>query len=56
MRETYLKEYNKEMRCCSMRDITQILIDQYRLYKNRKNVKNVKKDEKNKKNEKNEKN
>ena len=44
------------MRCCSMRDIIQTLIDQCRLRKNRNNEKNIKKNEKNEENEKNEKN
>ena len=39
-----------------MRDITQALIDQCRLHKNRNDEKNVKKDKKNEKNEKNKKN
>ena len=56
MRETYLKEYNKEIKCCSMRDIIQVFIDQCHLCKNRKNIKNVKENEKNEKNKKNEKN
>ena len=43
------------MKCCSMRDITQALIDQCRLYKNRNDEKNIKKNEKNEKNKKNEK-
>ena len=53
MREIYLKGYNEEMRCCSVRDITQTLIDQCRLCKNRYDEKNVKKNEKNEKNKKN---
>ena len=44
------------MRCCSMRDIIQIFIDQYRLRKSRNDEKNVKENKKNEKDEKNKKN
>ena len=44
------------MRCYSMRDIIQALIDQCRLRKSRNDEKNIKKDKKNEKNEKNKKN
>ena len=41
------------MRCYSVRDITQALIDQCRLRKSRNDEKNIKENEKNEKNEEN---
>ena len=51
-----MKECDKEVRCCSMRDIIQAFINQCRLRKSRKNIKNIKKNEKNEKDGKNKKN